>query len=567
MKASDVIANFLKKQGVQVIFGYQGGAITHMIDSFDRAGIHYIQTYNEQGAALAADAYARVADLGLGVAIATNGPGATNLITGIANAYCDSIPVLYLTGQVHTFAMKQSQKIRQESFQEIDIISMVKPITKYAVTVLKKEQIIPELQKAIQIAREGRPGPVVVDLPVDIQGQDIEENAPAPANEAGKNSVCPEEWIREVAELINGAKRPLIIAGAGVQGSRASGKLQQFVDKTNIPVVASLLGLDALAHKNIHFVGYIGSYGNRYANMAVQNADCILVLGSRLDMRQTGKRKDLFAPYAKVIHVDIDEMELEHFIKEEYSICCDVNYFLTRLLAEQIAESEQLAQWWDQISEWKRKYPSDGEFDFAGEGLTNPNAVMKQIGTALPENSVVCADVGQNQMWLAQSLRLSTGRILNSGGLGTMGYALPAAIGAYYGTEGKQTVAAVMGDGGLQMNIQELQVIGQRQLPIAVFVMNNHALGLIRETHEKYYNKRYVGSVDGFSMPDLSFLARAYSMKYDKIQNMEQLEKVTAELGRLCEPRLIEIEFEGNTYVRPELLGNDGLDHQYPYKD
>lgn len=558
MKVSDAVAKYLASQGITTIFGYQGGAITHLIDSFDREGIRYIQTYHEQGASLAADAYSRVSEQGIGVAIATNGPGATNMVTGIANAYCDSVPVLYLTGQVHTFAMKKDARIRQESFQEIDILSIVKSITKYAVTVMDKDQVLPELQKAIQIAKSGRPGPVLVDLPVDVQGDQIDYSE--------LDEVIPEDNPNDKYELDLWKmkfEKPLIIAGGGIRTGHAVREFREFVEKTRIPVVTSLMGLDAMDHRNPDYIGFIGSYGNRYANLAVQNADLILVLGSRLDMRQTGKRRDLFAPNAKIVHVDIDKAELGHFVLEEKSIQSDILTFLKKEIQNVPENVPNWNEWKSQINAWKQKYSDTMELDSAG---MNPNAILKQMGQWMNPETIACSDVGQNQMWLAQSFRGSDLRILNSGGLGAMGYSLPAAIGAAFAKKDAATVVAFMGDGGLQMNIQELQVVGAYQLPIITVVWNNHALGLIRDVHEKYYNCRYVGSVDGFSLPDLSSLAVAYRLGYVKVTSMDELSQVEPIL-RDHRPYLVEIEIMENTYVRPELLGQDGLDHQFPYKE
>lgn len=558
MKVSDAVAKYLASQGITTIFGYQGGAITHLIDSFDREKIRYIQTYHEQGASLAADAYSRVSEQGIGVAIATNGPGATNMVTGIANAYCDSVPVLYLTGQVHTFAMKKDARIRQESFQEIDILSIVKSITKYAVTVMDKDQVLPELQKAIQIAKSGRPGPVLVDLPVDVQGDQIDY--------LELDEVIPEDNPNDKYELDLWKmkfEKPLIIAGGGIRTGHAVRELREFVEKTHIPVVTSLMGLDAMDHCNPDYIGFIGSYGNRYANLAVQNADLILVLGSRLDMRQTGKRRDLFAPNAKIVHVDIDEAELGHFVLEEKSIQSDILTFLKKEIQNVPENVPNWNEWKSQINAWKQKYSDTMELDSA---RMNPNAILKQMGQWMNPETIACSDVGQNQMWLAQSFRGSDLRILNSGGLGAMGYSLPAAIGAAFAKKDDTTVVAFMGDGGLQMNIQELQVVGAYQLPIITVVWNNHALGLIRDVHEKYYNCRYVGSVDGFSLPDLSSLAVAYRLGYVKVTSMDELSQVEPIL-KDHRPYLVEIEITENTYVRPELLGPDGLDHQFPYKE
>lgn len=570
MKLSDYVASYLKELGVKYVFGYQGGAVTHLIDSFYTTdGLEYIQNYNEQGSALCADAYARVSKEKLGVAIATNGPGATNLITGIANAYCDSIPVIFLTGQVHSFAMKKSQQVRQESFQELEILSVVESITKYAVTVLDAYLIKRELDKAVFMARSGRPGPVLIDLPIDIQGMDIDINL-LKDNYSLKNDrkdfadKIEEKMLVEIADQFSVSKRPLVIAGGGVRNSDAVLKLRQFVDKYALPVVSSLQGLDCMNHESDLFFGFIGGYGNRYANLAVQNADCILVLGSRLDMRQTGKRRDLFAQNAFIVHVDIDCMELGHFVSENISINASIDDFLQQLDVElRVRKVRNTEHWRNLLNNWRERYPSDTELAYLPE-MMNPNELLQTIGKTVGNHAVICSDVGQNQMWTAQSLRCAGDdvRFLNSGGLGTMGYSLPAGIGAYYANPSNKIIC-VMGDGGLQMNVQELCLVGDRQIPLKIFVMNNHSLGLIRETHEKYYNNRCIGSVEGFASPDYQYLAKAYRLEYVKVENMAEAEKLEVLLENQ-KPYLIECDFMEFTYVRPELLGNYGLDQQMP---
>ena len=566
IKLSDAIAKYLRSIGINVVFGYQGGSITHMIDSFRKYCINYVQSYNEQGAGLAADAFARVSKLGIGVAIGTNGPGATNLITAIANAYCDSVPVLFFTGQVHTFAMKKDSNVRQESFQEIDIVSMVRPITKYAVTITEKNEALNEIKIAIEIALADRMGPVLIDLPVDIQGEYIEDEQCSYEGCIKRN--CHNEFneleIKKIADAILHSDKPLFLAGGGIRSSRAVDEFRKLVKVCNIPVAVSLMGLDVLPHEDENFVGFIGTYGNRYANIAVQNADLIIAIGTRLDMRQTGKQKHKFANNAAIIHVDIDENEIEHYIKETISLKCDINVFISHL--RKVFSNKTIKSyepWKRYIRRWKEKYPSEKEFNETKE--INPNKIVNNIGKLVPNHSIVTFDVGQNQMWTAQSLRMKGDdiRILNSGGLGTMGYSLPAGIGAYF-AEQTRTIISNMGDGGLQMNVQELQMVAQYRIPIKVIVYKNNALGLIRDIHEKYYNRRYIGSVEGFSVPPLDKLASVYNMSYLKIDGeipSDQLEKIFSDSNAW----MIEVEMNSDTYIRPELLGTDALDKQSPY--
>lgn len=561
MKLSDFVAQYLKKIGIKNIFGYQGGSITHLIESIDKAEINYIQNYNEQGSAMAADAYSRISDEGIGVAIASNGPGATNLITGIANAYCDSVATLFITGQVHTWGMKKSDAVRQESFQEIDIISMVKPITKYAVTVKDKNDILYELEKAVSIAKDGRHGPVLIDIPVDVQGMQIdEEKLKGYFNGELQNNIV--EYARDAKELsckiktkIEECKKPVILVGGGIKDKATKKKIRQLAEKHSIPVVCSLQGIDVINHDNPAFIGFIGSYGNRYANIVLQQSDLLIVLGSRLDLRQTGKNKSSFAKNAYVIHVDIDKSELNHNIKEDLSLQVNVSEFVDKVLSEENIYRDW-SEWLNRVTAWKNAFIE----------MEEPNVILRKISSLLPDKSVVVSDVGQNQMWVAQSLRIrgNDNRVLNSGGLGAMGYAIPGAIGAYYGTQEGQTVFAFMGDGGIQMNIQELCLIGSRHLPIKIFLFNNKSLGLIREMHEKYYNNNCVGSIIGFNQPDFQMLAKAYDIQYIKIDSNTDWNSVSEKI-KTNEPCLFDMCLDGNTYVRPELLGMDEIDNQSPY--
>ncbi len=569
MKASDVVINILAKHGVKTVFGYQGGSITHLIDSIAcRNDIEYIQSYNEQGASFAADAYARVAKEGLGVAIASNGPGATNLVTGIANAYCDSVPVVFITGQVHTFAMKGLKKTRQESFQEVDIISIVSSITKYAITVMNENDLVEELNKAIRIAKSGRKGPVLIDIPVDIQGKDIQWN------DSGVNDAIFEYYDRDlddsfsqIIDLIEQSNSPIILAGGGVNQAGASGFFSEFVSRTGIPVVASLQGLDAIDHTDPNFVGFIGPFGNRFANLALQNLDLLLVFGSRIDGRQTGKNRDSFANNAKIVHFDIDEAELSHFVNEDISIQGDIGAILEKLnkLVDSCCEYD-FSVWREQIDNWKCRF--DDVVENANDSKSiNPNEVVRAIGNVLPDKAIVCADVGQNQMWVAQSLRSKRGsiRILNSGGLGSMGYSLPACIGSYFASPTSKVIG-IMGDGGFQMNLQELEVIGSLRLPVVLFIMNNESLGLIRDMHLRYYEGRCLGSEDGFSQPKFRELASAFGLNYaciDKLINESEL----TEFMNADAPILVEVKLGVGTTLFPELMGFDSLDRQSPYMD
>lgn len=571
MKLSDYIATFLANKHVTCLFGYQGGSITHLIDSFCTTGnISYVQNYNEQASALCADAYARITQ-SVGVAIATNGPGATNLITGIANAYFDSVPVLFFTGQVHSYMIKTDPNIRQNSFQEADIVSMVSTITKFCATVKKGTDIRFLLEKAWFLSLHERKGPVLLDIPVDIQATQIDPSS-LPSffdSQEYKQYVTIDKngqklFLDNIFSLLQKAKRPIVLAGGGINSDDTRRMFNSFVNALKIPTVVSLQGLDTIAHTHECFVGFIGSYGNRYANLAVANADLLLVLGSRLDIRQTGKQSELFAKNASVVHVDIDEYELGHFIHEDISVKMDLRDFFIASLPYVAEHKADYTKWRSLINSWKITYDSVAE-NISDHNTINPNEIVHRIGEWLPDNTIICSDVGQNQMWVAQSLRISKAnfRILNSGGLGTMGFALPASIGAFYASP-HSSIFCFCGDGGIQMNIQELQLVGSLKLPITIILLNNKSLGLIRDIHDKYYDGRCFGSVKGFSSPDYGQIAKVYGIDYVKINDVEDLSNSLFEKPRVS-PLFLEVVLSEKTFVRPEPGLNRSFEDQFPF--
>lgn len=567
MKASDALASVLSQYGVRTVFGYQGGSITHIVDSLARSkGIRYVQCYNEQGASLAADAYGRVAEEGIGVALATNGPGATNLITGIADAYCDSVPVLFITGQVHTFAMKGTKKVRQESFQEIDILPIVRPITKFAACIMNAEELVPTVRLAIKIAKEGRKGPVLIDIPVDVQAQCVEMSAfpRMPDSDILPMDDRIEEFFNVFSRLLDGADKPLILAGGGIQQAGVKRELELFSKKIEAPVVVSLQGLDSFPHHDPRFMGFIGVYGNRYANIALQESDLLIVLGSRIDGRRTGKNLQSFAENASIVHVDIDDNELSNRVHEDLSLCCDLRDFFHASESLLKTRRKTNTDWMEVVKKRKNRFDDVGEYVF--DTNVNPNKLMRLLGGCIDQRAIVSLDVGQNQLWAAQSLRISIAdiRILSSGGLGCMGFALPASIGAYF-ADPDALIIGIMGDGGLQMNIQELQLISQYQLPITVVVMNNGSLGLIRDIQEKYYEERYVGSIEGFSVPDLRGISEIYGFRYFRIDSCGAAsQSALFEALHSKAPAIVDVCLEGKTYVAPELIGPNSLNKQNP---
>jgi|GEM_PF-94878 len=560
MKLSDYIASFLIAKGCKYVFGYQGGAVTHLVDSiYSYPDIKFISTCHEQAAAFAAEGYARAAKGagGLGVAIATSGPGATNLITGIASAYFDSIPCLYLTGQVNTYEYKGDAPVRQMGFQETDIVEIVKPVTKYAVRITDPEHIRHTLEKAVHIALDGRKGPVLIDIPMDIQRAEIDTTTlKAFKPDYPHNASCN---ISKVIRLLNASKRPVLLAGGGVRLSGACDALEKVANALRIPVVSSLMGKDAFDNSSNLYAGMLGAYGNRYANLTVANCDLIFALGTRLDSRQVGTKPETFARAAKVIRVDIDDAELSRSIKDdEWKIHADVLWFLTKLLDSRKQIQTDTSDWLSRITSYKQRYRS-----YSTRSFGDPNFLMVKFSRLMGKNDVVCLDVGQNQMWAAQSLCIAQGRrLLTSGGMGAMGFSIPCAVGAYYGgTSG--TVYAFCGDGGAQMNIQELEVIRRNNIPVKIIVLNNRSLGMIRHFQEMYFDRRYHATMADYSAPDFCKLAAIYGIKSCRIQRMSgfaQAKELLADNG----PALIEVMLPQTTYVFPKLAVNRPIEDQEP---
>ena len=552
MKVSDFIAEFLVRTGCTHVFGYPGGAVTHLLDSFYKTpGIRFVGTCHEQGAAFAAEGYARLKGAP-GAAMATSGPGATNLLTGVGSAYFDSIPVLYLTGQVNTYEYKEDRSVRQLGFQETDIVSVAGPITKYAVRVTDPARIRFELEKAVRTAVSGRPGPVLLDLPMDVQRAEVEpeelegfaEEAPAP----------PEPDVGPVIGLLNRSVRPVLLAGGGVRLSGAAKLFREIAGKLNVPVVSSLMGLDVCGGEN--FFGMIGSYGCRCANYIAANADLILAVGTRLDTRQTGTVPGSFAREAKLIRVDVDAGELEHRIRpDELQIRSDARAFLACLLRRLEEVRPGAGEWLEAARGYRRRYPPGAE-----TGPDGPNRVMEQISSFLGPDDIVCLDVGQNQMWAAQSLRLKGQRLLTCGGMGAMGFSLPCAVGAWYaGCRG--TVYAIAGDGGMQMNIQELGVLSRERIPVKVIVLNNRCLGMIRQFQDLYFGGRRCATVEDYKAPDFCKIAAAYGIP------AVRAEDDPGGVGKLLRspgPALIEFSLPQTTLVLPKLEVNRPVEEQDP---
>lgn len=554
MTVAAYLAKFLKEKQVKHIFGFQGSAMLKMLDEIMETGcIQYIQGFHEQAASFAADAYARVSGR-IGVTIATSGPGAVNIIGGIVDSYFDSVPTLFITGQDYSGNVIGNTVYRQNGFQDLDIVSMVKKVTKYSVCLDQPENIAYELEKAEYLATNGRKGPVLIDIPIDIQFAQIDE-AELPHYEPELQPLsCYDGKYDEVIQMLREAQRPLILVGGGIRLSGGCAEVNKLKDCLNIPAVTTLNGLDGIDGA----YGFSGLHGHTYANIALYNADLVLALGTRFGQRQVGKKAELYTN-AAVIHVDIDQNELGRSVPERLSIHADVRDWLEEFNKKILTcNLPDYTVWNNTLNELKLREFTCTEVNHLG---LDPIHVIRRISEAAPAPSVLTGDVGQNQMWLSQGVSKKEGmRIFSSSGYGSMGFSLPASIGAYYADE-KATVFAISGDGGIQMNIQELQLLSIRQINIKVIVFNNQNLGMMRETQKRYYNSHFYGNnPNEFSCVDLKALSLAYHLQYIRIEKEKDLDMLP-EIMDDKRPYLVEcvIQMDSmliNRYDEYDRIGN-----------
>ena len=508
MKVSDYIAAALARKGVKAVFELSGGMITHLLDSiYLHGGVRTVSMHHEQGAAFAADATGRMTGIP-GVAMATSGPGATNLLTGMGSCYFDSSPAVFITGQVNRNEQKGDRAIRQLGFQETDIVSMVGAITKKAWRVREVEDVPGILDQAFVTAMEGRPGPVLVDIPMDVQRGDLQVGEAAVLRHEPEARPMDAE-LGALREQLRKAKKPLILAGGGVRSGRAITQFRAFVEAAGIPVVHSLMAVDILPFAHPLNVGMIGSYGNRWANLALHQCDCLLVLGSRLDVRQTGADTKAFKGERPIFHVDCEPGEMNNRVQGCVTMESEVRPALEMLLEAGIGADT--TEWQSEIARLRRTWPDTAELQGV-EGI-NPNVLMHQLAQASGAAGAYVVDVGQHQMWAAQSLEMGEGqRFLTSGGMGSMGFALPASVGASVSLPG-QPVVVIAGDGAFQCNIQELQTVVRLGLPLKMVVVNNRCHGMVRQFQESYFEGRYQSTMWGYSAPDFRRVAEGYGIE------------------------------------------------------
>ena len=535
-----IVCESLVREGVDVIFGYPGGAVINMYDVLPDYDLRHVLVRHEQCAAHAADGYARATGK-VGVCFATSGPGATNLVTGIATAHMDSSPVVAITGQV------PSAFIGKDAFQEVDITGITLPITKHNYLVTDVRELPTVMKEAFHIARTGRPGPVLIDIAKDTQQAETEFTYPETVNLAGyKPTVLGHEGqIRQAAQIINEAERPVLFAGNGVKLANAQRQLRELVEKARIPVVTTLLGIGAFPRTHPLCLGMSGMHGEAYANHAIQHADLIIAVGMRFSDRVTGKVRT-FAPRARVIHIDVDPAEVGKNVRVDLPVVGDVRYVLESL-NPRIDDAEHPA-WLAQIDGWRQE---SEERDILNRetDLLLPPYVMRQIWYATHGDAIMVSDVGQNQMWEAQYYLHDKHRgLLTSGGLGTMGFALPAAIGAQIGRPGEE-VWATVGDGGIQMNIQELATVVQEGLPLKIAIINNGYLGMVRQWQQMFFGRRYSGTPIGG--PDYVKLADAYGITGLRVTAKKDVAAVLERARQIDGPVLIDFHVEGEENVYP----------------
>lgn len=536
---AQILCESLVNEGVEVIFGFPGGAILPVYDTLPQyPRIRHILVRHEQAAAHAADGYARATHKA-GVCMATSGPGATNLVTGIANAYMDSSPIIAITGQV------ARPFIGKDAFQETDITGITLPVTKHNYLVTDTGELGRIVKEAFYIAQTGRPGPVLIDIPKDVQQEEVEFVYPDKVDLPGYKPVYhghPAQ-IKRAAELINRAERPVIIGGRGIIISQAYNELKELAEKAQIPVVTTLLGISSFPQNHILSLGMVGMHGMAYANMAVQNADLIIAIGMRFDDRATADART-FAPQAQVIHIDIDPAEIGKNIPVDVPIVGDVGDAL-RAMNKEVERREHL-EWLSQLDEWRREQPSSG---IRQDNRLLPQYVISQISEATQGEAIIVTGVGQNQMWAAQHfLYTKPNSLISSGGLGTMGFELPAAIGVKVGCP-EEVVWSVAGDGGFQMTIQELATVTQENVAVKIAIINNGYLGMVRQWQELFYERRYAETK--LWNPDFVKIAEAYDIPAIRVKRKEEVASAIYRAMDYHGPFLIDFAVEPEENVYP----------------
>jgi acetolactate synthase-1/2/3 large subunit len=544
LTGAQIIIECLKEHGVDVVFGYPGGQILTFYDALYTDGtIRHILTAHEQGACHAADGYSRSTGR-TGVVIATSGPGATNLVTGLATAYMDSTPLVAITGNVPT------PLLGRDSFQEVDIVGITMPITKHNYQLRRVEDAARVVREAFAVARAGRPGPVLIDVPKDVQ-QAKYEYEPAPGPQAPANGKPNGEKIEEALRLIEESRRPFIYAGGGVVKARATAQLVELAERISSPVACSLMGLGAIPGSHPLFTGMIGMHGTKASNMGVTNSDLLIVLGARFSDRVVG-RADSFASGARILHVDIDPAEVNKNIHAHYGVIGDIAAVLDALLAR--VEKSEKTEWLRQIESWKAEAP----MSYPPDGL-RPQYVIERLSALAPDGAIICTDVGQHQMWTGQHYRFRTaGTFITSGGLGTMGFGLGAAIGCKV-AHPERPVVLVTGDGSFRMNLNELTTIARYKLPVVILLMNNRVLGMVRQWQTLFFDRRY-SQTNLTEAVDFGKIAEGYGVPSWRVAKRQEVDRALTWALGCGGPALVEFRIDSDEKVLPMVAPGDSID-------
>ena len=552
MTGAQILIECLKKEGVEYVFGLPGGAILPTFDALYDSGLKFILVRHEQGASHMADGFGRATGRP-GVCMVTSGPAATNTVTGLATAYMDSAPMVCITGQVATHA------IGSDAFQEADVIGITRPVTKHNYLVKDVRHLARTVKEAFHIARTGRPGPVLIDFPVDVSRAKYEFEYPKEVHIRGYQpkavSASPEQ-IEKAAQAIMESKRPCLYVGGGAVASGASKEILELVDKTGIPITTTVLGLGVFPETHPSSLRMLGMHGTVYANYAVQGSDLLISVGARFDDRVTGKI-DKFAPHAKIIHIDIDPSSISKTVKVHYPIVGDIRPVLKELNQLVKDKRKQMKEWLAQIEEWKTKHPLKYK---NSDGQIRQEYVIQKIGELTNHKAVVTTGVGQHQMWTAQWYQFSSPRsMITSGGLGTMGYGFPAAIGAQCGRP-DETVVCIDGDGSFQMTMCELVTAAHYKVPVKIILMDNAHHGMVRQWQELFYNRRFSGSQLGASNPDFVKIGEACGVLSLRVSEKDEvipaLEKALAHNG----PVLVHCKVAKEDNVYPMVPAGHALD-------